>query len=368
MEPTIAAYERLIKEEGVKRYFAKLLSLTVVYVAAAKLGLALAFNFTQITTIWPATGIAMVALLLWGYHYWPAIFVGAFVANSLIGVPPHIALGISTGNTIEAVVAILLIRRYIPETGILERMSSIMRFVVLGPFLSSTIAASIGVATLVLGKIIPLARAGEAWLVWWVGDMMGALIIVPLVVAWQSHEYREQLNTHVYEALALLLAVVTISLIIFTQAPSTSAVTSALVYIIFPLIILASVRFMQIGAITAGTIIGLAAIWGTLSHRGPYAAVGPLEQNLFVMHFFLSVVIVTGLVLSVAVYGHLRSERAISKKSAQLEHARQQLLKNAAVRQELQSQMQDATTKINEILTGIFEADKSHKPSDRIER
>ena len=43
----------------------------VAYFAAARFGLSLAFTTKQVTAVWPPTGIALVAFLLWGLRVWP---------------------------------------------------------------------------------------------------------------------------------------------------------------------------------------------------------------------------------------------------------------------------------------------------------
>ncbi len=355
MDSTLAGFERAIKEEGVRPYLIKLLLLSVVYMLAAKLGLSLSQNFDYITAVWPPSGIAMAALLLWGYHYWPSIFVGAFMINSLMGVSPSVATGIALGNTLEAVTAVFLIRRYILNGEILESITGSVVFVVVAPLLSSIVAATIGVSSLVLGGVVPSYSIGEAWTTWWVGDLMGAFLIVPFIVAWRTPAYREGLFEHVYEALALLLIVIMVSLLIFTQPPQSLGSTLPFIYVLFPLIILAAVRFTQIGAVTAGMVIALAAIWGTLVGTGPYVYSGVAAHNLFALHFFLLIIMLTALVLSVAVYGRIRSEKAVIKQAGELNQAKFQALRNMELRKDLQAQMNDATSKINAILADIIE-------------
>lgn len=364
MDKTLSAFERAIKDEGIKPYLTKLLSLALVYIVAARLGLSLAFSFDQITMIWPASGVAITALLLWGYHYWPGVFVGAFMINSLMGVSPAVSTGIAFGNTLEAIVAIFLIHRFVPHGKILETITGTVNFVVLAPFLSSIIAATIGVSSLLFGDIITASQVGQAWLVWWSGDLVGSFLLVPFIVAWSTKEYREEVAGHVYEALALLLIVSMVSLLIFTQEPQSTGTVLPFVYILFPLIILAAVRFRQIGAVTGGMVIAIASIWGTLVEKGPYVYGEVPEHNLFALHFFLLIIMVTALVLSVAVYGRIRSEDAMIKQAIELNQAKQQVIQHMEQRKDLQAQMNEATTKINEILTSIFD-EKANRKSSR---
>ncbi len=361
IEYSLAELEHAIKDEGTKKYLIKLGLLAAIYVATAMLGFSLSFNFEQITTIWAPTGIAISALLLWGYHYWPAVFVGAFIANALSGPSFAVATGIGFGNTLEAVVAVVLIKRFVDGGRILDKISGTLAYVILVCFFSTILSATFGVGSLILGDNIENSQLGEAWLTWWVGDMMGALIIVPLVVAWKTDHYREQLATHVYEAIALLLLIIMSSLIIFSQPSGTLSTTFPLVYLIFPLVMAAAVRFTQIGAATAGTVVALAALWGTLSGTGPYANLGSTGNSLFALHFFILVVMVTALVLSVAVYGRIRSEQALVKQTMELQAAKKVAMRNVEWRKDLEEQMEEATGQINDILTGVFQNNQNIK-------
>ena len=51
------------------------------YFVAGKLGLILAFLHVSASPVWPPTGLALAALLLFGIRFWPAIFLGAFLVN-----------------------------------------------------------------------------------------------------------------------------------------------------------------------------------------------------------------------------------------------------------------------------------------------
>src|SRR5258708_16150063 len=76
------------------------LGLAGVYFVAGKLALQLAFLNASASAVWPCTGIALAALLLFGYRLWPAIFAGAFLVNFTTAgnaLPP---LGLSPRQTL----------------------------------------------------------------------------------------------------------------------------------------------------------------------------------------------------------------------------------------------------------------------------
>src|SRR5215472_2122363 len=92
-------------------WLARVLVLAGVYFGGAKLGLSLAFVAEQVSVIWPPTGIALAAVLLFGYDVWPGIALGASLANSLAHEPLAVAGGIAVGNTLEALAGAWLLRR-----------------------------------------------------------------------------------------------------------------------------------------------------------------------------------------------------------------------------------------------------------------
>src|SRR5712671_34048 len=84
-----------------------------LYFLGARLGLSLAFLNASVSPVWPPTGIA-IALMLWlGYRTVPGVLLGALLANYLLtDVSLATAAGISIGNTLEATIAVYLVRRF----------------------------------------------------------------------------------------------------------------------------------------------------------------------------------------------------------------------------------------------------------------
>src|SRR5689334_16498339 len=113
--------------------------LTIVYLAGAKLGLTLAFVAQQVTVVWPPTGIALCAVLLLGYRVWPAIALGAFVANVTNHTPALTSLGIASGNTLEALAGAYLLNRFVNLHPAIDRLRDIVGLIFLGAFASTTV-------------------------------------------------------------------------------------------------------------------------------------------------------------------------------------------------------------------------------------
>src|SRR5262245_5336570 len=109
-EPVLAHPQRIRRRSrnkpgcpsGTASYPVQLPLFAAVYFGAAKVGLTMAFVAEQVTAVWPPTGIALVALLVFGYRAWPGIALGAFLANATTNAPLPTAAGIALGNTLEA--------------------------------------------------------------------------------------------------------------------------------------------------------------------------------------------------------------------------------------------------------------------------
>ena len=141
--------------------------LVALYFVAAKVGLLFAAISPSASAVWPPTGIAFAACLVLGLRVWPAIFVGAFLANATTAGSVVTSLGIAAGNTLEAVVGASLIIRLAHGVRVFESVRGIFAFVAVAALGSTTISATIGVASLLLGELLSGADAARIWLTWW---------------------------------------------------------------------------------------------------------------------------------------------------------------------------------------------------------
>ena len=174
------------------RYALQIVAIAIAYAASGKLGLHFAFATHSVTAIWPPTGIALAALVLGGYRLWPAVTLGALLANLNTGVPAVTVLGIVVGNTLEAVTGAFLLRRVGGFRPGLERVRDVISLVVFGALISTIVSATIGVTSLLTGGVASWASAPSLWRTWWLGDMGGDLIVAPaLLIAANYRRYRQ---------------------------------------------------------------------------------------------------------------------------------------------------------------------------------
>src|SRR5207249_4219314 len=157
-----------------------------VYFIAGKLGLKLAVVNANATAVWPPTGIALAALLVFGYRVWPGIFLGAFLVNITTAGSVATTIGIATGNTLEGLLGAYLINRFANGRRALERSQDVFKFATLAALLSTTVSATFGVTSLCLGGYARWTDYEPIWLTWWLGDVVGAFIVAPLLLLWSA--------------------------------------------------------------------------------------------------------------------------------------------------------------------------------------
>jgi len=291
-------------------YVAAVLGLAASYVVAARLGLMIDAVAGFATLVWPATGIALAALLIFGYRVWPGVFIGAFVANMLTGAPPLVALGIAAGNTLEAVVGAYLLRRIVGFRPSLDGLQDVLGLIVLAAGLSTMISSTIGVSSLYLGGIVPLTRAGEAWRAWWLGDLIGDLVVAPVLLVWATSPKARLTPQRLLEITALVVSVLVVDLFIFGGSAASDTAAFGQAYLVFPLLIWASLRFGQLGAVSTTFLTSLVAVWGTASGHGPFA-LPVLHDSLFALQTFMGVAAATFLVLGASIAERGRSEKRL---------------------------------------------------------
>jgi len=288
---------------GWKPYAVKVAVLAGVYYGAAKLGLNLAFTSPSVTAIWAPTGIALAAVLLWGYRVWPGVALGALLANAWTGVPFFAVLGITVGNTLEALAGAYLLRELADFRASLERVRDVIALAILGGVVSTTISASIGATSLLLGNEIASEDFGSVWRTWWLGDMGGDLVVAPALLVAATHWPYRRAPGRLLEAAALAVAALGVSAFVFSQ-------DTPLIFILFPLGVWAALRFLQPGTVVGILLVASLAIPLTENDSGPFSGQSP-DDRLLLAQGFLGIASVTMLVMAAVITERRRAEEEV---------------------------------------------------------
>ena len=282
-------------------------TLAAAYVTAARLGFSVAFVAEQVTTVWAPTGIAQAALLLWGVRLWPAVWAGAFVVNALTDAPIWTAAAIATGNTLEAVCLVWLLGRASFDPAF-SRLSDAARFIVFGALVVTTISATIGVVSLCAAGVQPWERFASLWAFWWLGDALGALVVAPLIL---SGARLAAPSTEWIRIAALVVLTVVITATAFSGILGPLFGGDPLHYVLFPLVIVAAVRFGQPATALVVFSASIVAIMNTVRGNGPFAE-PDIHYGLALLQAFTGVLACTGLLLAAAIAERRTAQRRLS--------------------------------------------------------
>jgi signal transduction histidine kinase len=287
----------------------------MLYFAAGRLGLSVPFTSGNVSPVWPPSGLALAAVLLWGYGVWPGIAVGAFLVNFLSPIPTLAAVGLAIGNTASAIAGAYLLRRLggwqAPRVTLRDALALATCAIA-----SPIIAATVGTTTLFLSQVRPWSHSLTAFRIYWFGDAMGVLVVTPLLLTgyqWRNLFQRKR----ALELLSLSLACGASTIVIFSRVMGFSVRDDVLAFAVFPFVIWAAIRFRTAGASAACFLIAVIAVWGTAEGYGPFLRHDPVH-NAVLLQLFLAVLSISGLTLAAVIDERSHAELALADLSGQL--------------------------------------------------
>src|SRR5712692_8881839 len=150
------------------RYAARVATLAVCYLAAARLSLVLAIPPGYATAVWPPSGIAFAALLIWGTRIWPGLWLGAALANYAVNGSAPLAATIATGNTLEGLCAAWLAARLLGRGFEFREPETVFMFAAIAA-VSSVVSATVGASAIHLSGAASSELFFANWYTWWQG-------------------------------------------------------------------------------------------------------------------------------------------------------------------------------------------------------
>jgi PAS domain S-box-containing protein len=287
-------------------YVAQVLLVAAAYYGAAKLGLRLAYLNGAVTALWPPVGVGIAALVLLGPRLWPGVVIADLLVADY-GTPIGTILGQTVGNTLEVLVAAILLRRLFGSRVGLTRLVEVLGLVACcaaGTFIS----ACFGPASLRLGGVIDANELGEVWRTWWLSDLSGALIVTPVLLTWAVARPRRLDRREALEAAVLL-----VTLVLLVEVPNQRDVP----YVVFPVLIWAALRFGPVGASTALLITASLTVWNTAHNAGPFVRES-VTDSLLSTQLFLATAALTSLILAAVTAERARAGEALRSNEERL--------------------------------------------------
>jgi signal transduction histidine kinase len=298
--------------QSIPRYVLGLVALPAIYYAAAKVGYLLEFAGPVAAIVWLPVGVGISFLYLGGLRLWPGVVLGDLLANDYGALPLGSALGQTAGNLLEVLVATILIRRLVGSASPLASLRGLWRMMV-ALAVGTAVSATVGGISLALGDIVDAGNFASIWRTWWLGDLSGALVVVPLAIAWAHPEERGARRGSVLEAALVLAAIAGFTELSFRgDVPVT--------YLVFAALMWAALRFGARGATVGVAVAASLTIWDTTHYDGPFVF-HSITRSVLSTQLYIGVSALTALSLAAVVAERERIARHLAASRARLVEA-----------------------------------------------
>ena len=293
-----------------------ILALALAYFIAALLSLSLAFEKSNASPIWPPSGLAFAAVILFGRKALFAIFIGAVAANLAVFQGNHqfsasiilCSLLIGLGNTLEAYLAERFFRSFNSEENPLDSYQTYFKTLMV-TFAACLAGALIGTTSLIITDIVKFELFRTVLVTWWIGDYVGMLIISPLILSLAINKFTNIEKEKLIEFAINLVILIATSTVIFSSVGS-STIMSQMSFIILPFLLWMVYRFNVLLIAFAVASVSFISIFGTLNGYGPFVREG-MNDSLILLQSFLGIISVTFIALSITI-----SQKPIQKETS----------------------------------------------------
>ncbi len=293
--------------------FTRVVILTAFYFVGGLLGKEASFLSGSVALVWPPAGIALAAILLFGYRFWPGVALGAVLFSFTNGVPlGFFTLATAIGNTIGAVVCAFLLKKMVAFESAMERTSDVTGYVAFACFLGTTVNAAFNVVGLAYGGTTPWDALFPTLLEWWVPNALAGLVVAPVILAWAAPSNLNWNSRLIAEAALCAVGLVVGTLISFNSWFVYGIQNYPLAYLPFPFLVWGALRFGQRGATTGTALVSALAIHSLLEGRGPFVTTTE-RDSLMLIGSYIGIIAVTNLLLAAAAAERRRAEREMSE-------------------------------------------------------
>jgi signal transduction histidine kinase len=309
----------------VVRYVAGVLVLAAAYLVAGRASLALQYE-GPVAAIWLPVGVGAAALYLAGLRWWPGLLI-ADLALADSSQPLGSALAITVGNMADILVIAVLLRRLLgPRVALdrLERLAGMLVAIAAGAAITATVAT----LSLRAGGVVDSPEIPTFWRSWFLADASGALVIIPLALAWAQPRSRAWWGRGFWEGALMIGMVVGLSAIALTAELS-------LTYMVFPALIWSALRLGQRGATLAVAVAAGMAVGITANEVGAFVSQS-ITASALSTQLYIAVAALTTLCLAAIVSERERGALELAKSRARIASA------GAQERRRLEGELHDS--------------------------
>ena len=290
------------------RYVLGIIALGVLYRGVAQIGYELQFAGPVAAIVWLPVGVGIAFLYLGGLRFWPGVLVGDLLANDYGALPLGSAIAQTCGNVLEVVTATVLLYRLLPRRDPLGTVGAVASMVV-AICAGTAVSATIGSLASLFGSVIDVGDLPRVWRTWWLGDSCGALLVLPLALAW-ARPAPGWWRRHGLEMGLLVAAIAALSALAMRHS-------EPLTYLVFPPLIWAALRLGRRGATAAVAVAAGFAIWETTRQVGPFA-MDSVTDSVLATQLYIAVSVFSTLCLAAVVSERESVARSLAASRARL--------------------------------------------------
>lgn len=303
---------------------AYLLIFAVAYAFAARLGLSLRFQNSQIGVVWPPNALWVSALLLTTRSRWWIVMTAAALAHAAAvggSIPVWRLLWQIAGNAaFAAATAGVLLRFGDPPLHFGTRRQVLLLFAA-ALLMPAVFAFTTPAFVRSLLNLERAAGAGETLLRTTLSNGTAMLIVVPVVLLWVPSGLRELMRMperRLAEAAVVMTVLLALSAVAFGAGPEVARLPTLLLWI-FPPLLWAAVRFGPIGASTSLLCVSALSLWGAARQLGPFVLSGNVDTVLALQVFWI-VLCPPVMLLAATIRERERLEALLHDQRSQLAH------------------------------------------------
>ncbi len=293
--------------------FTRVVILIALYFLGGLLGKETSFLSGSVALVWPPAGIALAAILLFGYRFWPGVALGAVLFSFMNGVPfGFFTLGTAIGNTMGAIVCAFLLKRLIAFDNAMERTRDVTGYIGLACFLGTTVNAAFNVVGLAYSGTLAWEDLFSSVLAWWVPNALAGLVVAPFIITWATPAAIRWNARLAVEAFFCGAGLVAGTLISFNSWFVYGIQSYPLAYLPFPFLVWGALRFGQRGATSGTLLVSALAIHSLLQETGPFVT-HTESDSLMLIGSYIGILAVTNMLLAAAAAERRAAEQAVSE-------------------------------------------------------
>jgi len=299
-------------------------------------------GYRGVTPFWPPSGLSLVVFILLGPRYWPGIFIGIAILAYRFNMPWDVAFLASAGHTLEGLVGWYLVNRFRINLNF-SHVAEVLNFAAIA-FIAPLVSSTFGSLAMCVANLSSWDNFIFIWSMWWLGDAVGILLIVPFLMVWQNllsklHVTREDIYAglditddclyilqpnRIGQLAFYMLLLIVVSIYSFSAIDIHNTGKLALFYLIMPLTVFIAVSFEQPGATLATIVISVVLLFSYHPGWGPFS----VEQgilNLVTVIAFVCITAITAMVVAALFAERRETERSLRNSHYKLQESERRL-------------------------------------------